>query len=112
MGEGDPGIPTCINPCMQHNNDWLYVYNTIMLWICLIIGTEFQSWLLWYSLPVLQGILPSAYYHHYSCLVAAVGMLLGTQLTSETIDRANVLLNNFCLKMSNLYGEDHDDYCL
>jgi hypothetical protein len=75
------------------------------LWACLITGTEFQSWLLWYSLPVLQGVLPSTYYHHYSCLVAAIGMLLGTQLTRETIDRADILLNNFCRKMSDLYGE-------
>ena len=79
---------------------------------CLITGAEFQSWLLWYSLPVLQGILPPTYYHHYSCLVAAIGMLLETQLTRMTIDRANVLLNNFCCKMSDLYGKDLNVYCL
>ena len=79
---------------------------------CLITGTELQSWLLWYSLPVLHGILPPTYYHHYSCLVAAIGMLLETQLTRVIIDRANILLSDFCCKMSDLYGEDHNGYCL
>ena len=73
------------------------------------IGSEFQSWLLWYSLPVLQGILPTVYYNHYSCLVAAIGMLLETQLTRAIIDRASVLLSNFCIKMSELYGKNHGD---
>lgn len=63
--------------------------------VCMTIytGSEFQSWLLWYSLPVLQGILPTVYYNHYSCLVAAIGMLLETQLTRVTIDRASCLLS-------------------
>ena len=90
--------PIYINPCACTCTTHCMVYT--------IAGTEYQSWLLWYSLPILQGILPSAYYHHYSCLVAAIGMLLGTQLTRET---TRILLNNFCCKMSNLYGEDHDD---
>ena len=56
---------------------------------------------------MLQGILPPSY-EHYSFLVAAIGMLLETKLTTVTIDRADTLLKNFCSKMSELYGEDYN----
>ena len=71
-----------------------------------IIGTEFQGWLLWYSLPVLQGLLPPQYYQHYSCLVAAIGILLETPLTRADIDSASSLLIDFCSKMEELYGKN------
>ena len=70
-----------------------------------IVGTEFQRWLLWYSLPVLQGLLSPQYYQHYSCLVAAVGILLETPLTRAAIDSASSLLNNVCSQMEQLYGK-------
>ena len=70
-----------------------------------IQGSEFQGWLLWYSLPVLHGILPDPYYHHYSCFVASIGMLLEAHITSESLEKANALLETFCRKMSDLYGE-------
>ena len=70
----------------------------------MIVGTEFQGWLLWYALPVLQGLLPPQYYQHYSCLVDAIGILLETPLTRAAIDSASSLLDNFCSKMAHLYG--------
>ena len=69
------------------------------------LGTEFQGWLLWYSLPVLSGILPEPYYQHYSCFVATIGMLLEAHITREDLEKANDLLETFCRKMSDLYGE-------
>lgn len=75
------------------------------------VGTEFQSWLLWYALPVLQGLLPPQYYQHYSCLVAAIGILLETPLTRAAIDSASSLLDNFCSKMEHLYGKNILFWC-
>ena len=55
---------------------------------------------------MLRGILPDPYYHHYSCFVASIGMLLEAHITSESLEKANaLLLETFCRKMSDLYGE-------
>ena len=54
---------------------------------------------------MLHGILPDPYYHHYSCFVASIGMLLEAHITSESLEKANALLETFCRKMSDLYGE-------
>lgn len=42
---------------------------------------------------------------HYSCFVASIGMLLEAHITSESLEKANALLETFCRKMSDLYGE-------
>ena len=48
---------------------------------------EFTSWLLYYSLPVLHGILPDPYFTHYSLVVAAVHLLLSDTITEVMLNK-------------------------
>ena len=68
------------------------------------IGTEFQGWLLWYSLPILDGFLPDAYYQHYAQLVAGIGLLLSSNIKEDHLERAEELLEDFCRQIASLYG--------
>ena len=79
------------------------IYTIII--IVVIIGTEFQGWLLWYSLPILNGLLPDTYYQHYAQLVASIGLLLSSKIKEDHLERANELLEAFCQQISNLYGK-------
>lgn len=65
---------------------------------------EFRSWLLFYSLPVLHGVLREEYYQHYALLVVAIWLLLQSSISQEDVDIAERLLNHFCFKFSLLYG--------
>ena len=66
---------------------WHYVFY--------ISATELQSWLLFYSLPCLIGILPDKYLQHYSCFVEAVYIMLGDSITGIQLNRAKSLLGIF-----------------
>lgn len=68
-------------------------------------GTEFQAWLLWYSLPVLEGVLPNPYYNHYSKLVAGIALLLEDSLTLQEVERAQGLLDEFYKPIMDLCGK-------
>lgn len=65
---------------------------------------EYQAWLLWYSLPVLEGILPEPYYTHYFRLVAGVSILQGSRLSIDDIHIAQDLLDNFYKPIIDIYG--------
>lgn len=72
----------------------------------IVVGTEFQGWLLWYSLPVLDEILPNIYYEHYAHLVAGVGLLLSSEIKEDHIEQADQLLKHFCIQIAHLYGKN------
>ena len=50
-------------------------------------ASEFRNWLLYYSLPVLETVLPPLYLHHYSLLVCAILILLQSQLQIEAAEK-------------------------
>ena len=64
----------------------------------LIVETEFQRWLLWYSLPILKGILPEPYYSHYAGLVAGIGLLLKVPISRVNFQIAERLITIFVAK--------------
>lgn len=68
------------------------------------IGTEWQYWLLFYSIPVLKGVLPSVYFVHYCALVCAISILLSNDISEMELARANVLLCQFYSHVTALYG--------
>ena len=65
---------------------------------------EYRSWLLFYSLPTLHGLLMEEYYQHYGLLVVAIWLLLQSSISQEDINDAEKLLMHFCFKISYLYG--------
>ena len=68
-------------------------------------ASEYFSFLLYYSLPVLTGILPAQYWDHYCILVIAISGLLCKSISEEQITYCHHLLNTFCAQFSSLYGE-------
>ena len=68
------------------------------------VVSEWQSWLLFYSLPLLSGILPTPYYLHYCALVCAVAVLLGDNILEQDLEKAQVLLEEFYRHAALLYG--------
>ena len=67
-------------------------------------ANEFRAWLLFYSVPLLVGVLPPLFLHHYSLLVCAVHILLQNELTVNKIMAADELLSDFCDLLPELYG--------
>lgn len=68
------------------------------------VGSEFKSWLLYYSMPVLRDILPPVYLAHYSLLVASLHMLSSHCVSNSDMDTAEVYLNTFYRSSVVLYG--------
>lgn len=68
------------------------------------VASEHCSWLLYYSLPVLSGVLPEPFFTHYSLLVAGMHILLSDSVTEDSIHQAEVYLLRFYQMYSTLYG--------
>lgn len=65
---------------------------------------EWQHWLLYYSLPVLKGILPQKYLCHWALLIEGISILLGSALNAEQINHAHEALVYFVGGVQSLYG--------
>ena len=55
-------------------------------------ASEFKNWLLFYSVPILKGHLPSLYYHHYVLLVSALHILLQESISLEQLNAAEMMI--------------------
>lgn len=66
-------------------------------------ASEFREWLLYYSLPVLSGLLPSNYIYHLSLLVASMHIFLGDAITMTDIEVAHGLVMLFYQLIPELY---------
>lgn len=75
--------------------------NTFIHWK----ASELRNWLLFYSLPCLQGYLPDIYFHHFSCLVEATYLMLSEGISKEDLRRADVLYRHFVEQSGNIYGQ-------
>ena len=68
------------------------------------IASEYRAWTLFYALPVLGGILEDNFFQHYSLFSEALWLLLQSKVTFEDVDKAEALIQQFCLGFSALYG--------
>lgn len=57
-------------------------------------ASEFRTWLLFYSLPVMDGILPSKHYCHFMLLVHAIYILLKQSISPSDLVKASLLLEH------------------
>lgn len=73
-------------------------------------ASEWRSFLLFYSLFVLQGILPSRYLNHLFLLVHAIYRLLQNEVSRVDIDCSELALKKFVIKMEELYGKENVSY--
>lgn len=70
-------------------------------------ASEYRTWLLWYSLPVLNGILPVPYFQHYMLLTISVYLLVSSSVSKRTVQLVSHLLNSFVEDIEILYGKEH-----
>ena len=49
-------------------------------------ATELQNWLLFYSIPILDGVLPQPYFLHFCKLVRGVSILLSANITPDVLE--------------------------
>ncbi|CAD6230233.1 GSCOCG00006713001-RA-CDS [Cotesia congregata] len=73
-------------------------------------ATEWRSWLLFYSLPCLNQILPQKYLDHLALLVEAVTILLEEKITSEMLEIADELLIRYVCYYQEYFGKEHMTY--
>lgn len=69
-------------------------------------ANEWRSWLLYYSLPCLKGILPTVYYKHHCVLVTTLHILLRDNITTGDLDAAAEHLADYVTEFEVLYGSD------
>lgn len=69
-------------------------------------ASELRSWLLYYSLPLLQNYLPPLYLHHYSLQVCAMHILLQDSIAPATRAAAAEMIKDFTELLSDLYGAE------
>ncbi|XP_011859092.1 PREDICTED: uncharacterized protein LOC105556604 isoform X2 [Vollenhovia emeryi] len=68
-------------------------------------ASEWRSWLMWYILICLRGLLPIKYLRHVALLITAIHILLQKSVTIESIDHANELLIKFVVQFQEYFGK-------
>ena len=68
-------------------------------------ASEYRAFLLYYSLPVLNGILPCQYLNHFSLLVISIHTLLQQSIPDRQILQCESMINTFCQQFEVLYGQ-------
>ncbi|XP_069108930.1 uncharacterized protein [Argopecten irradians] len=67
-------------------------------------AAEYKTFMLYYSLPCLYGVLPSELFEHYLLLVQAIFILLSDHITSVGLVQAKRMLMHFCINLSAFYS--------
>lgn len=73
-------------------------------------ASELRSFLLFYGLPCLWGLLPNEYFQHFLLLVDAVFILLQDSISPDQLSKSVSLLNHFCLRVESLYGKRYETF--
>jgi hypothetical protein len=68
-------------------------------------ASEFRNFLLFYSLPLFNGILPEKYFQHWILLVAAAHILLKEAISENDINCCEIMLRAFVRDVGTLYGQ-------
>ena len=84
-----------------------FSYNLVPLIMKFIIANELRSWLLYYSLPCLEDILPKMFWEHYALLVEGIYLLLQSQIQDSDLVRAELCLKKFYELFSTLYSKNY-----
>ena len=71
-------------------------------------ASEFRSFLLFYSIPCLLGILPDEYFQHFLLLNEASYIMLSESISNESLEKASTMVRHFCLRIEELYGKRYE----
>ncbi|XP_049268585.1 uncharacterized protein LOC125757225 [Rhipicephalus sanguineus] len=67
-------------------------------------ASEWEAWLLYYSLPCLKGILEAVFFEHFALLVSAVYTLLKSRVTADDVDISTRKITEFLVMTQCHYG--------
>nr|XP_042895059.1 uncharacterized protein LOC107451905 [Parasteatoda tepidariorum] len=67
-------------------------------------ANEWKTWLLFYALPCLRGILPDKFLQHLSLLSESIFLLLKESVSIADIRGADIMLTQFVIQMEIFYG--------
>lgn len=73
-------------------------------------ASEYRTFLLFYSAPILIDYLPTEYFNHYCLLVKAIYLLLQESISQDDLNKSSNFLKLFCMKIERLYGERYNTY--
>ena len=73
-------------------------------------GSEFRSFLLFYSVPILYDYMPETYFQHYILLVESVFLLLKDSISTSDLQKSSKMLKHFCVRLRSLYGSRYQTY--
>ena len=76
----------------------------IHMYMYVYAGAQLREWLLYFSLPVLHGILPSSLFSHYCYLVAGVHIVLADAISPAQMSCADDCFREFYSHFSTIYG--------
>lgn len=105
-----PRITTTTYSSMSGNRTILSLLNAWRVWwpscdsSLYHIASELRNWVLYYSIPVLYGILQNPYFNNYANLVAGIQILTSKTLTENDIEVADSYLADYYKEASTLYG--------
>ena len=69
-------------------------------------ASELKSWLLYYSLPCLEGVVEQKVLEHYTLLVHSTYILLKEKITEEELNQCEQDFQKFVYYYELLYGEE------
>ena len=69
----------------------------------MFVASEHRSWVLYYAIPVLKGILNKDYLEHFVLFSEAIWLLLQSCISSSDVDKAEQMLHHFCVLTMNTY---------
>ena len=81
-----------------------------LFYVSLHTANELRAWLLYYSLPCLESILPKTYWNHFALLVEAIHILLGEEICKGDLKTAKGCLELFYKYFCNFYGMYHSNH--
>ena len=67
-------------------------------------AAEFKTFLLYYSLPCLWGLLSDELFAHYMLLVQISQTLLSDKISLDQIEQCRKMVMHFCINLSVFYG--------
>ena len=107
-------LPRSLSDTMKFWKGWLsclhlnYYYLYACMYVHFVIfftAHEIKAWLMYYSVPVLDGILPQVFLDHHVQLVSCLQLLLQDVIKPEDIAEANRLARSYCSNFQQLYGK-------
>ncbi|CAN8008565.1 unnamed protein product, partial [Ixodes pacificus] len=73
---------------------------------------ELENWILYYSVPVLDGLLPNQYLRHWALLVESLHVMLGKKISVSDIDAVDGMMLEFMITTQLLYEKHSMTYNL